>query len=101
MKFFITAPFMTVGSRPARCRIQPIIPVVVDLPLVPPMAMLRGAALKSAASSSARVVIFAPSRRAACTSGTLSSTAAAAVLRVKPDAAGAQKFELLCGSALV
>ena len=34
-KFFITAPFITVGSRPARCRIQAIMPVVVDLPLVP------------------------------------------------------------------
>jgi hypothetical protein len=39
MKFFITAPFMTVGSRPALWRIQPIIPVVVDFPLVPATPM--------------------------------------------------------------
>ncbi len=75
-KFFITAPFMIVGSRPAACKIQPIMPVVVDLPLVPPTAMLSGAALNSSASSSARVVMVAPTRRAACTSGTVSSTAA-------------------------
>ena len=43
-KFFITAPFITVGCRPARCRIQPIMPVVVDLPLVPatPMEIMIG-----------------------------------------------------------
>ena len=35
MKFFISAPFMIVGLFPARCRIQPIMPTVVDLPLVP------------------------------------------------------------------
>src|SRR5438876_9966980 len=39
MKFFISAPFMIVRFLPARCRIQPIIPVVVDLPLVPAMPM--------------------------------------------------------------
>ena len=39
MKFFITAPFMIVGWRPVASRIQPSIPVTVDLPLVPPMAM--------------------------------------------------------------
>ena len=44
MKFFMIAPFMIVGSRPACCRIQPIMPVVVDLPLVPPTrdALRRG-----------------------------------------------------------
>ena len=76
MKFFMIAPFMIVGSRPACCRIQPIMPVVVDLPLVPPTAMLCGAALKSWASNSARRITGTPSRRAACTSGTVSSTAA-------------------------
>ena len=34
-KFFISAPFMIVGLFPARCRIQPIMPTVVDFPLVP------------------------------------------------------------------
>ena len=34
-KFFISAPFMMVGSSPARAEIQPIMAVVVDLPLVP------------------------------------------------------------------
>jgi len=75
-KFFITAPFMMVGSRPARCRTHPAMPVVVDLPLVPPMAMPVGAALNSSANSSARVMRASPSRAAARTSGTVSSTAA-------------------------
>ncbi len=48
-KFFMTAPFITVGSCPACLRIQPIMPVVVDLPLVPPTAMPRGLALNSSA----------------------------------------------------
>ena len=51
-------------------------PVVVDLPLVPPTAMLCGAALNSWASSSARRITGTPRRRADCTSGTVSSTAA-------------------------
>ena len=38
-KLVITAPFITVGSRPSACRIQPIMPVVVDLPLVPATPM--------------------------------------------------------------
>ncbi len=76
MKFFITAPFMTVGCSPARSSIQPIMPVVVDLPLVPATPIRNGAALKSSASNSARVTIGAPMRRAATTSGTVSSTAA-------------------------
>jgi hypothetical protein len=76
MKSFITAPFMIVGSRPAASRIQPIMPVVVDFPLVPPTAMPSGAALNSRASSSARRSAGMPSRRAATTSGTVSSTAA-------------------------
>ena len=37
-KFFITAPFMIVGARPARSRIHPSIAVTVDLPLVPATA---------------------------------------------------------------
>jgi len=76
MKFFITAPFMTVGRRPTDSRIQPIIPVVVDFPLVPATPTAIGAALNSCASNSARLTIGAPMRRAATTSGTLSSTAA-------------------------
>ena len=34
MKFFMSAPFMIVGCLPARCRIQPIMPTVVDSGLV-------------------------------------------------------------------
>src|SRR5918995_1674222 len=34
-KFFITAPFITVGWRWQAWRIQPIIPVTVDFPLMP------------------------------------------------------------------
>src|SRR6476661_2175094 len=40
-KFFMTAPFITVGWRWQAWRIHPIIPVTVDLPLVPPTATLR------------------------------------------------------------
>ena len=62
-KFFITAPFMTVGSRPASCRIQPIMPVTVDLPLVPPTAMPRGAALNSCGEQlGARLILAQPTR---------------------------------------
>ena len=75
-KFFITAPLTMVGSCPASDRIQPIIPVVVDLPLVPPTAMLRAAPLNRSAKSSARVIRVAPTLNAAATSGTVSSTAA-------------------------
>ena len=112
-KFFITAPFMTVGSRPVACRIQPIMPVVVDLPLVPATPMALGAALNSSASSSARSISRARTRRAACTSGTVSSTAADvttivsglvtpdAVLRKERDPVGAQELELLGQAALV
>ena len=75
MKFFMSAPFMIVGLLPARCRIQPIMPTVVDLPLVPATPTLTAARLNSSASSLARVVMAAPIRRAACTSGTVSSTA--------------------------
>lgn len=77
-KLRITAPFITVGRSPARSRIQAIIAVVVDLPLVPAMPTARGAALKSSASSSARVTSVAPTWRAARTSGMVSSTAAEA-----------------------
>ena len=45
-KFFITAPFITVGWRWQAWRIQPIIPVTVDLPLVPPTATLRCACVQ-------------------------------------------------------
>ena len=51
-------------------------PVVVDLPLVPATPIRSGAALNRSASRRARVVIGAPTRRAAWTSGTVSSTAA-------------------------
>ena len=56
--------------------IQAIMPVVVDLPLVPATPMRTGAALNSSASSSARFSRAAPTRWAATTSGTVSSTAA-------------------------
>jgi hypothetical protein len=69
---------MIVGSRPARCMIQPSMPVTVDLPLVPPTAMPVGAALNSVASSSARVMRGQPSSLARTTSGTVSSIAAEA-----------------------
>ena len=76
VKFFISAPFTIVGFLPARCRIQPIMPVVVDFPLVPATPMPQTDGLNSSARSFARVVTAAPMRRAACTSGTVSSTAA-------------------------
>ena len=89
MKFFITAPFITVGSRPVSDRIQPIMPVVVDLPLVPATPMLVFAALNNCARSSARVMNVAPTARADATSGTVSSTAADATTicswRVTPE----------------
>src|SRR3546814_14812605 len=72
----MTAPFITVGARPRLCRIQPIMPVVVDLPLVPPTAMPVGAALNRRARSWGRVICLVPRRRAAWTSGTVSATAA-------------------------
>ena len=74
-KFFITAPFITVGWRWQAWRIQPIIPVTVDLPLVPPTATLRCAALSNWARNCGRVMWGRPSARARTTSGTLSSTA--------------------------
>src|SRR3546814_12516310 len=61
----MTAPFITVGRAPARSRIQPIMPVTVDLPLVPPMPIARSAALNSAALRSARVRRSRPSAFAA------------------------------------
>src|SRR5204863_9483510 len=51
-KFFITAPFITVGWRWQAWRMQPIIAVTVDLPLVPPTATLRGAEVSSRARKS-------------------------------------------------
>ena len=51
-------------------------PTVVDFPLVPATPTLKAEALKSSARSFARVVTAAPMRRAACTSGMVSSTAA-------------------------
>ncbi len=77
-KFFITAPFMIVGSRAAWVSIHPVIPVTVDLPLVPPMAMPTSAALNKVARSSARLIRAQPSCFARTTSGTVSSTAAEA-----------------------
>ena len=76
MKLFISAPLTMVGSRPACTRIQPIIAVVVDLPLVPPTPTRTGAALNRSDSSSARVTMGAPTRRADWTSGMVSSMAA-------------------------
>ena len=64
------------GSSPAPAKMVPTIPVVVDLPLVPAIPTLRPAALNSSDNSSGRVTILAPARRAACTSGTVSSMAA-------------------------
>jgi len=58
--------------------IQPIMPVTVDLPLVPPTAMDCGAALNSVASNCARLIRAQPSSSARTTSGTVSSTAAEA-----------------------
>ena len=113
MKFFMSAPFMIVGRLPARSRIQPIMPTVVDLPLVPATPTLKSARLNSSASSFARVMMVAPTRRAACTSGTVSSTAvevtriwsaaadAAAVLRVQHDPAAAQEIESFGVASLV
>ena len=46
MKFFMSAPFMIVGLFPARCRIQPIMPTVVDLPLVPATPTPKAAAVE-------------------------------------------------------
>ncbi|MEJ1968200.1 MAG: hypothetical protein WDN03_06110 [Rhizomicrobium sp.] len=112
-KFVITAPFITVGSSPAWCRIQPIMAVVVDLPLVPATPTAPGESLNSSARSSARSIVLAPTRRAAWTSGTVSSTAAeatrtvvlrreaAAVLREERDAGSAQIIELGRQPALV
>ena len=79
MKFFITAPFITVGSRPAWCMIHAIIPVTVDLPEVPPTAIEHVARLNNCDNSSARLNRAQPSSRARATSGTLSSIAADAI----------------------
>ena len=54
MKFFMSAPFMIVGLLPARCRIQPIMPTVVDLPLVPATPTLSGGAVEQFARAAAR-----------------------------------------------
>jgi hypothetical protein len=70
---------MMVGSSPASVNIQPIMPVTVDFPLVPPTATLRGALLNKSASSSARVMRAQPKAFALATSGTLSSIAADAI----------------------
>ena len=58
------------GRGPVAWRIQPIMPVTVDLPLVPPTAMPIGAALNSSASSSARLIRSRPSAFAFTMSGT-------------------------------
>jgi hypothetical protein len=88
-KFFITAPFITVGLRPAECRIQATMPVMVDLPLVPATPTEVGAALNSCDSSWGRVTMVAPARFAAPMSGTVSSMAPVATTicpaRVTPD----------------
>ena len=112
-KFFITAPFMTVGLRPARCRIQAIMPVTVDFPLVPATPMLCGAALNRSASTAARLMRRAPAARAATDirhsvlhggggdKNLLRTRDPAAVLRVQPDATPAQIVELGAGAAPV
>ena len=74
-KFFITAPFITVGFQPVECRIQAIMPVMVDLPEVPATPTRLGAALNRSDNSSGRVTMRAPTRLAALMSGTVSSTA--------------------------
>ena len=97
----MTAPFITVGLRAMRCRISAIMPVTVDLPLVPPIAIDRAAAIEQpreqlcAGQSLAR-----PAARAATMSGTVvlhrrrgdhagdGGHHAAAVLRVQCDALG-------------
>ena len=81
-------------------------PVTVDLPLVPPTATLRCAALSSCARNSGRVRCVRPSSFARTTSGTVGSTAAevtsvipsckpGAVLREQLDAERAQIVELV------
>ncbi len=65
---------MTEGSRRQPRRISKIIATTVDLPLVPATATVRRSSTKRA-SSSERCSTGTPSRRAAATSGTLSSTA--------------------------
>ncbi|MCY1170889.1 hypothetical protein D9M73_109790 [compost metagenome] len=77
-KFFITAPFITVGSRPQAWRIQPIMPVTVDLPLVPATPIGSSLALNRDASNCGRLSRCAPTRSAATMSATLGSTAAEA-----------------------
>ncbi len=69
---------MIVGACRTAWRIQPSIPVTVDLPLVPPTAIPVGAALNRPESSSARVIRRQPSSLARTISGTLSSIAAEA-----------------------
>ena len=54
MKFFMSAPFMIVGLLPARCRIQPIMPTVVDLPLVPATPTLKRGAVEELGEQLAR-----------------------------------------------
>ena len=103
-KFFITAPFMIVGSRPASVNIQPIMPVTVDLPLVPPIATLRGAVLNRLARSSARVMRAQPSAFALAMSGTLSSIAADAIRIWSPfirplPSCGKRSMPRLCSHA--
>jgi len=78
-KFFITAPFITVGSRRSAWRIQPIMPVTVDLPLVPATPIGIVLALNRSASISARVRRGQSSRSAAIMSGTVGSIAAEAM----------------------
>ena len=74
-----------VGSRPLAFNIQPIMPVTVDLPLVPAMPIDSGASLNRLASNCARLIRSAPMRVAATISGTLSSTAAEATTTCPAD----------------
>lgn len=74
----MTAPFIAVGRRPVASRIHAIMPVTVDLPLVPATPIGSGLALNRSASRSARRIRRHPVACAATMSATLSSTAAEA-----------------------
>ena len=74
LELIMTATFMTVGARPTTVRICPIMPVVVDLPLVPPTAILS-VSLNTSAIKRGRFSTDNSSSRAREMSGTEVSTA--------------------------
>ena len=112
-KFFITAPFMIVGSSPASVNIQPIMPVTVDLPLVPPTATLRGRGVEqfreqfgAGHALATQRVGFGDIGHAVldCGGGDQDLVAAdkpAAVLREQVDAKALQPFEFRSQPALI